>query len=73
MMVPKTTVLITESGGYGYTGRQYTVGNVPVGLAYMGYFVSSLAKVLPAKPNKLTTCRTTSITHAPACCSEHAC
>lgn len=40
--------------------------------AYMGYFVSSFGKVLPAKPSRLTTCRTTSITHAPACCSERA-
>ena len=72
MMVPKTTVLITESGGYGYTGRQYTVGNVPVGLAYMGYFVSSLVKVLPAKPSRLTTFLMTSIILVPACCSERA-
>lgn len=53
MMVPKTTVLITESGGYGYTGRQYTVGNVPVGLAYMGYFVSSFGQSITRKAEQV--------------------
>ncbi|EMS1880717.1 conjugal transfer protein TraG N-terminal domain-containing protein [Neisseria gonorrhoeae] len=53
MMVPKTTVLITESGGYGYTGRQYTVGNVPVGLAYMGYFVSSFGRSITRKAEQV--------------------
>ncbi|ENW3868457.1 conjugal transfer protein TraG [Neisseria gonorrhoeae] len=57
MMVPKTTVLITESGGYGYTGRQYTVGNVPVGLAYMGYFVSSFGQSI--------TCKAEQVNHLP--------
>ncbi|MBW3957259.1 conjugal transfer protein TraG [Neisseria meningitidis] len=53
MIVPKTTVLITESGGYGYTGRQYTVGNVPVGLAYMGYFVSSFGQSITRKAEQV--------------------
>lgn len=53
MMVSKTTVLITESGGYGYTGRQYTVGNVPVGLAYMGYFVSSFGQSITRKAEQV--------------------
>ncbi|ENS7056258.1 conjugal transfer protein TraG [Neisseria gonorrhoeae] len=53
MMVPKTTVLITESGGYGYTGRQYTVGNVPVSLAYMGYFVSSFGQSITRKAEQV--------------------
>ncbi|HFA6604123.1 TPA: conjugal transfer protein TraG N-terminal domain-containing protein [Neisseria gonorrhoeae] len=53
MMVPKTTVLITESGGYGYTGRQYTVGNIPVGLAYMGYFVSSFGQSITRKAEQV--------------------
>lgn len=53
MMVPKTTVLITESGGYGYTDRQYTVGNVPVGLAYMGYFVSSFGQSITRKAEQV--------------------
>ncbi|ENV7262728.1 conjugal transfer protein TraG N-terminal domain-containing protein [Neisseria gonorrhoeae] len=53
MMVPKTTVLITESGGYGYTGRQYTVGNVPVDLAYMGYFVSSFGQSITRKAEQV--------------------
>lgn len=53
MVVPKTTVLITESGGYGYTGRQYTVGNVPVGLAYMGYFVSSFGQSITRKAEQV--------------------
>lgn len=53
MMVPKTTVLITESGGYGYTGRQYTVGNVPVGLAYMGYFVSFFGQSITRKAEQV--------------------
>lgn len=53
MIVPKTTVLITESGGYGYTGRQYTVSNVPVGLAYMGYFVSSFGQSITRKAEQV--------------------
>lgn len=53
MMVPKTTVLITESGGYGYTGRQYAVGNVPIGLAYMGHFVSSFGQSITRKAEQV--------------------
>ena len=53
MIVPKTTVLITESGRYGYTGRQYTVSNVPVGLAYMGYFVSSFGQSITRKAEQV--------------------
>ncbi|EMT4674878.1 conjugal transfer protein TraG N-terminal domain-containing protein, partial [Neisseria gonorrhoeae] len=39
--------------GYGYTGRQYTVGNVPVGLAYMGYFVSSFGQSITRKAEQV--------------------
>lgn len=53
MMVPKTTVLITESGGYGYTGRQYAVGNVPIGLAYMGHLVSSFGQSITRKAEQV--------------------
>lgn len=53
LMVPKTTVLITESGGYGYTGRQYTVGNVPIGLAYMGHIVSSFGQNITRKAEQV--------------------
>ena len=53
MMVPKTTVLITESGGYGYTGRQFAVGNVPVGLAYMGHIVSSFGQSITRKAEQV--------------------
>ncbi|EMR8276417.1 conjugal transfer protein TraG N-terminal domain-containing protein, partial [Neisseria gonorrhoeae] len=37
----------------GYTGRQYTVGNVPVGLAYMGYFVSSFGQSITRKAEQV--------------------
>lgn len=53
MIVPKTTVLITESAGYGYTGRQYAVGNVPIGLAYMGHFVSSFGQSITRKAEQV--------------------
>ncbi|ENX3923225.1 conjugal transfer protein TraG N-terminal domain-containing protein, partial [Neisseria gonorrhoeae] len=36
-----------------YTGRQYTVGNVPVGLAYMGYFVSSFGQSITRKAEQV--------------------
>ncbi|EMS2498132.1 conjugal transfer protein TraG N-terminal domain-containing protein, partial [Neisseria gonorrhoeae] len=35
------------------TGRQYTVGNVPVGLAYMGYFVSSFGQSITRKAEQV--------------------
>lgn len=41
VMVPKTTVLVTETAGYGFTGKQYTVNNVPLGLAFIGYLTTS--------------------------------
>lgn len=55
LMVPKTSVLITESAGYGYTGRQYVVGNVPVGLAWAGNIVSSFGMSMTRKMEQIYT------------------
>lgn len=53
MMVPKTTVLITETAGHGFTGRQYTVGNVPIGLAYSANMVSTFGHHLTRRAEQI--------------------
>ncbi|KLT73592.1 hypothetical protein PL75_01170 [Neisseria arctica] len=41
LVVPKTTVIITEAAGYGRSGQMYTVDNVPLGFAIAGNVVTS--------------------------------
>lgn len=54
VMTPKTTVLITESAGSGFSGKQYTVGNVPLGLAVLASFTSEFGHGMTSKMEQIS-------------------
>lgn len=54
VMTPKTTVLITESAGTGFTGKQYSVSNVPFGLAALASFTSGFGHDLTQKMEQVS-------------------
>lgn len=47
-MTPKSDLLITESAGYGFSGKQYAVSNVPFGIAATASIISQFG-VLASK------------------------
>lgn len=55
VMTPKTTVLITESAGSGFSGKQYSVSNVPFGLAALASFTSGFGHDLTRKMEQVST------------------
>lgn len=55
IMTPKTQVLITETSGYGFTGRQYAVSNIPFGLAAAGNIISSFGVNITRKMEQVST------------------
>lgn len=55
LMVPKSTVLVTEAAGYGFTANQHAVANVPFGLAAGSSLVSQFGLEITRKMEQIYT------------------